>query len=142
MQQPFGPYKVGELTVPGAMRLFTIPTPMAIGDQHAWGEIHPPQIAADSHARQSSTVALSAASAKHQTQSLAGLLAGLLVLATLGAIVAGALLMLVGRRLLPEALRLRHLVPFGRSQVGDGAISDHLDRPRESCLERWVEGGL
>lgn len=90
---------------------------MAIGDQHAWGEIHPPQIAADSHAGQSSTVALSADSAKHQAPSLAGLSAGLLVLATLGGMVAGALLMLVGRHLLPEALRC----------LG---------------LERWVEGGL
>src|ERR1700737_1294919 len=43
-QQPFGPYSVGELTVPGAIKLSAIPTPMAT-DGHAelaWGEIHPP----------------------------------------------------------------------------------------------------
>jgi hypothetical protein len=100
VQQPFGPYKVGELTIPGAMKLFSIPAPMAFDGhaEHAWGEIHPPQIAADSHTGHTSTVAMSETAAKLPAPP--GFPAGLLVLGTLGGAVAGALVMLVGRRLL------------------------------------------
>jgi hypothetical protein len=100
VQQPFGPYKVGELAVPGTITLSQIPTPMP-SDSHAWGEIHPPLGAIDSHAGNKTTVATSNAAAKLPAPP--GLPFGLLVLATLGGAVAGALLMLVGRRLVATA---------------------------------------
>lgn len=96
VQQPFAPYKVGELAVPGTITLFSIPTPMAT-DSHPWGEIHPPLGVADSHTGNTTTVATSDAAAKLPAQPV--LPYGLFVLATLGGAVAGALLMLVGRRL-------------------------------------------
>lgn len=100
VQQPFGPYKVGELTVPGTLKLSSIPTPLATDGhaEHAWGEIHPPLGAADSHTGHPSTVAMSEAAAKLPAPP--GFPAGTLVLAMLGGMVAGALLMLVGRRLM------------------------------------------
>jgi hypothetical protein len=100
VQQPFGPYKVGELTLPGSLVLSPIPTPMAFDShgEHAWGEIHPPQISADSHPGHTSTVAMSQAAA--QLPASPGVPVGLLALATLGGVVAGALLTRLGRRLL------------------------------------------
>jgi hypothetical protein len=102
VQQPFGPYKVGELTIPGSMKLSSIPTPMASDGhaEHAWGEIHPPLGAADSHTGHTTTVAMSDAAAKLPAPAPMGFEVGRLVLAALGGMGAGALLMLVRRRLL------------------------------------------
>lgn len=100
VQRPYGPYKVGELSVPGTIKLSTIPAALAFDShgEHAWGDIHPPQIAADSHTGHTTTITVSDAAAKLPTT--AGFPAGLLVLAALGGAVAGALMMLAGRRLL------------------------------------------
>jgi hypothetical protein len=102
VQQPFGPYKVGELTIPGSMKLSSIPTPMASDGhaEHAWGEIHPPLGAADSHTGHTTTVAMSDAAAKLPAPAPTGFEVGRLVLAALVGMVAGALLMLVRRRVL------------------------------------------
>jgi len=104
VQQPFGPYKVGELTVPGTLKLSSIPAPLAIDGhaEHSWGEIHPPQIAAQSHSGHPATVAMSEAAAKLPVAP--SFPAGLFVLAALGGAVAGALLMFVGRRVLATTL--------------------------------------
>jgi hypothetical protein len=101
VQKPFGPYKVGELTVPGAITLFATPAPLEIDGhaEHAWGEIHPPLVAAGAHSGHSSTVGMSATGTKLPAAVPPGLPTGLLVLAAVGGAVAGALLMLAGRRL-------------------------------------------
>jgi hypothetical protein len=100
VQKPFGPYRVGELTVPGTIKLATTPTPLVIDNHgdHAWGEIHPPLGAADLHAGHTTTVAMSDAAAKLPTTP--SFPAGLLALAALGGAVVGGLMMLAGRRLL------------------------------------------
>jgi hypothetical protein len=108
VQQPFGPYSVGELTVPGAIKLSAIPTPMATDGhaEHAWGEVHPPLAAAGSHSGHPSTVALSAATAKLAAPAPAGMPVAPLVLVALGGALAGALLMrLLGPRLKGPATR-------------------------------------
>lgn len=100
VQQPFGPYKVGELTVPGGLELFPNPASHVGGahDENAWGEIHPPGMAAGSHSGHPSTIAMSAAAAKLPAAP-AGMPAGPLALALLIGALAGALMMRISRRL-------------------------------------------
>jgi len=104
VQEPFGPYDVGELTVPGGLKLASIPTPMASDGhaEHAWGEIHPPQVVADGHSGHPSTIAMSATNGKLPAPA-PGLPVAPLVLAALGGTLTGAVLMLAGRRLLVRA---------------------------------------
>lgn len=101
VQSPFGTYKVGELTIPGTLKLFEIPTPMASDGhaEHAWGEIHPPQVVADSHGGHAATVVMSAATNKLPAPAPSPMPVGPLVLAVVAGAVGGAVLMLVGRRL-------------------------------------------
>jgi hypothetical protein len=104
VQQPFGPYDVGELTVPGGLKLASIPTPMASDGhaEHAWGEIHPPQVVADAHSGHPSTVAMSATNSRLPAPA-PGLPVAPMVFAALGGTLAGALLVLAGRRFLVRA---------------------------------------
>jgi hypothetical protein len=101
VQQPFGPYKVGELTVPGGLELSPFPAPLAHAphDDHAWGEIRPPLATAGSHSGHTSTVAMSGATAKLPAPAPTNLPAALLVLAVLGGALAGVALLTAGRRL-------------------------------------------
>jgi hypothetical protein len=103
VQEPFGPYDVGELTVPGALNLASIPTPMGTDGhaEHAWGEIHPPQVVAGGHGAHTSTVAMSTTGVK--LPAPAGTPIGPLYLAAIVGAFGGALLALAGRRLLSRA---------------------------------------
>jgi hypothetical protein len=99
VQEPFGPYDVGELTVPGGLKLASIPTPLGT-DGHPWGEIHPPLVTTGPQGH--ATVAMSATNAKLPAPE-PGLPVAPLVLAAIGGTLAGAVLMLAGRRLLVRA---------------------------------------
>jgi hypothetical protein len=105
LQGWFGPYTVGTLSVPGRLALATPPQPMHFDghSEHSWGAIHPPTMAADTHAAAAHTgqshdaAPAQSVSVKANTPPAPAGSQGPSVLAgTLGLLIAGSLGLLAG----------------------------------------------